>query len=446
MINYIRKFGDFVSVLINSVRENSIADKKKLKSGDLLISINDNEINDVLDYDFYATESELTLVVERESKQAKIKLNKSEYEDIGLVFSTYLIDEQRNCQNKCIFCFIDQLPEGLRETLYFKDDDDRLSFLFGNYITLTNIKDSDIDRIIKMKISPINISVHTTNPELRVRIMKNKFAGDSLRHLYKLAQAGIKLNCQLVLMPEINDGDELISSLTDLAVLYPNVNSIACVPVGVTCHREGLAPLKEYTKEQATEVIGIIESFSNTMLKEHGKRLIYPSDEFFIKAQLPIPAYEYYDDFCQIENGVGMLAMLKYEFMQAFEHEGDSDMYRVTTLATGFDAFPFIFELVQILNQKFPNVVCNVIPIQNQFFGETISVAGLIVGQDLVNQLSGMDFGEELLLPSCMLRHEGDMFLDNMTLDELQSQLGVTVRLCSNDGADLLDAMLGNEW
>lgn len=435
-----------MSVSIKSVVPKSIAAKKRIQSGDTLLSINGNNINDVLDYDFYAAETFLTLELLRQNgKPRAVKIKKEEYADIGLLFETFLMDPQRACKNNCVFCFIDQLPCGMRESLYFKDDDDRLSFLFGNYITLTNIPSEEIDRIIKMHISPINISVHTTNPELRIKMMNNRFAGERLSYLYRLAEAGISLNCQLVLCPGLNDGDELRRSLTDLTALRSSIASIACVPVGITKHRDGLPVMRGFTKEEAGEVIDIIESFGTPLLKEQETRLVYPADEFFIMAQREVPGYEYYGEFIQLENGVGMLALQRYEFEEALLATPENDIHRLITIATGVDAAPFIQMLVDLARKKWHNLNCRVIAIENEFFGKTITVAGLLTGQDIKNRLIDIrdDLGEELLLPSCMLRREQDIFLDDMTLEELKEALQVPIRLCSNDGTDLLNALLG---
>lgn len=433
-----------MSVKICSVTPKSIAAKKHLKPLDILISINKNDINDVLDYDFYASEEVLELVVQKPNGKLKnITLKKEQYEDLGLNFETYLMDGQRACKNKCVFCFIDQLPPGMRDTLYFKDDDDRLSFIFGNYITLTNIPSEEIDRIIKMHISPINISVHTTNPELRVKMMNNRFAGERLSFLYRLANAGIKLNCQLVLCPGYNDGEELKRSLSDLLALGESIISIACVPVGTTKFRENLPELRGFTQAEAKETIEIIESFSEKALEAHGARIVYPADEFFIKAKLPIPPASYYDEFPQIENGVGIIASQRAEFIDAISIAEYDDAPRNITIATGVDAAPHIQYLVDETRKKWHNLNVQVIAVKNIFFGETITVAGLLTGQDLLSRLKDEKLGDELLLPSCMLRSEQDIFLDDMSLEALKRELNINIRPCENDGYLLLDAILG---
>lgn len=430
-------------VLISGVEPRSHAHRAGLRAGDTLLSINNNKINDVLDYRFYMTDRVLHLEYQRGGEVYNAVVKKGEYEELGLTFDTFLMDNQLSCKNKCIFCFVDQLPKGMRDTLYFKDDDSRMSFLLGNYITLTNMTDEDIARIVKMKISPINISVHTTNPELRVRMMKNKNSGDSLRHLKTLADAGIRINAQLVLCPGINDGEELVRSLNDLARLYPALESIALVPVGITKHREGLYPLTPYTREEARETIRIAHEFSDRFLEQNGTRLAYPADEFFIKAGLPIPDSEYYGEFSQLDNGVGMIALMREEFYTALEDISPSDTVRKVTVATGVDAQPFLAELVDALKEKWHNLTCDVVAIRNEFFGETITVAGLVTGQDLIASLKGRDLGEELLIPEVMLRYEKDMFLDSVTVAEAEQALNTRITCVSCGGEQFLHAICG---
>ncbi|MEG2295326.1 MAG: DUF512 domain-containing protein, partial [Oscillospiraceae bacterium] len=309
-----------MAVKIFEVLAGSHAEKAGIKKDFLLLKINGNEIDDVLDYRFYMTDSNLQIeLLDLEENIVSLTIRKKEYDDLGIEFETYLIDSQRFCKNKCIFCFVDQTPKGMRDTLYFKDDDSRMSFLFGNYITLTNLKDKDIQKIIKMKISPINISVHTTNPELRIKMMINPKAGTSLSYIKELTDNGIKVNTQLVLCPNINDGAELKRTLNDLEKMYPNLQSVACVPVGVTKFREGLAKLEPYTKESARETIALIDAFSTKMLEKHGERFSFASDEFYLIAELPIPSFEYYGEFAQLDNGVGLMAQLDYEFASALK-------------------------------------------------------------------------------------------------------------------------------
>lgn len=435
-----------MSVRIESVDAGSVCEKHGIKADDVLISINGNEIMDVLDYQFYATESKLLLEIERNGKKHFVSLKKKDYEDLGLNFCTYLMDEQKPCRNKCVFCFIDQLPKGLRDSLYFKDDDSRLSFLFGNYITLTNISEHEVDRIIKMHISPINISVHTTNPKLRNRMMHNRFAGDSLKVLYRLAEAGTKINCQLVLCPGWNDGDELKKTLDDLTSLYPSVQSIAAVPLGMTKFRDGLEKLTPYNKESARATVSIIEDYGDKCLKKYGTRIVYAADEFYLKAELPMPDEDYYEEYAQLDNGVGMCTLLKSEFVQAVNEENmPYDESVNVSIATGTAAYPLLCELVDIAKKKWHNLNCKVFEIKNNFFGESITVSGLITGGDLIDQLKNQDLGNTLLLPSSMFRAQGDIMLDDTSVNDIETALNVRVRITQNDGFDLLSAILNGE-
>lgn len=433
-------------VIISDVAKGSPADKKRIKPGDTLVSINGHDIADVLDYSFYADDSELRVVTKRESGAFQIvRVEKEQGKDLGLIFETYLMDKKRSCKNKCMFCFIDQLPKGLRESLYFKDDDARLSFLFGNYITLTNLTEREVQRIMEMHISPVNISVHTMNPELRVKMMANPNAGEALKIVKRLADAGISINTQLVLCPGVNDGEELKYSLKELAALYPSVQSIAAVPVGITKFREGLCHIEPYTKEQAAETVDIIEQFGNEFKKDHGTRLAFAADEFYLKAGRPIPDGEYYEEFAQLENGVGLWADLRDSFAKALSEteECPNAKERKISMATGTSAYPLINSLAQKAQEKFKNLHIEVTPIKNKFFGETINVAGLLTGTDLIDQLNGKDLGEELLIPSVMLRSEGDIFLDDLSPEDLEEKLKVKVTPVDNDGYALLSAMIG---
>jgi putative radical SAM enzyme (TIGR03279 family) len=433
-------------VKIQSVAKDSPAEMAKILPGETLVSINSNEIYDILDYRFYETERNLTIeILDENQKKRTVSIRKGQYESLGLEFETYLMDKQHSCSNRCIFCFIDQLPKGMRSSLYFKDDDSRLSFLFGNYITLTNMKERDVERIIKMHISPINISVHTTNPDLRVKMMGNRFAGKSLDILYRFADAGIKINCQLVLCKGINDGDELRRTLTDLGRLYPSVQSIALVPLGLTKFREGLYPLEPYDVASAQAVLEIAEEFGNRFEAEYGQRICYAADEFYLKAKRPIPPAEFYGDFDQLENGVGLMANLKQEFEQALEDfEAPTEPRRVTII-TGVAAHPFLDSLLDGLRIKCHNLTCNVIPIVNNFFGHTINVSGLVTGGDILEQLKGHDLGDELLLPSVMLRREGDIFLDDVSLKDIEREFAIKVVPVPNDGYELLNAIIGSD-
>ena len=416
-----------MSVEIKSVKKWSVAFLKGVRAGDRLVSVNGNEINDFLDYDFYVSDGEkLSFLFERDGKSRTVTFGKKS--DFGLEFESYLMDKQKRCRNKCIFCFIDQNPEGMRESIYFKDDDSRLSFLFGNYITLTNLTDADVERIIKMHISPVNISVHTMNPELRVRMMNNKNAGECLSYIYRLAEAGIEINTQLVLCPGINDGKELRYSITELGKLYPAVQSIAAVPVGVTKHREGLFDMPSYTRETAGDVIDIIDSFGEAFIGQYGTRLVYAADEFYLKAEREIPEADYYETYPQIENGVGMWR----DFLCQAEAETKSivkntDREKTVSLATGTAAYPLIKQLADRLTELYPKVRINVYEIKNDFFGHSVTVAGLVTGGDLINQLKGKELGEKLLIPDVMLRSEGDLFLDSISLEDAEEELGIKI-------------------
>lgn len=428
-------------VKILSVEKNSPAHKAGIKSGDIIVSINGHKIRDVLDYRFYMTEEKLDIALE----SGILTVKKDQYDDLGLDFETYLMDKQHCCKNKCIFCFVDQMPKGMRDSLYFKDDDERLSFLFGNYITLTNLTDDDINRIIEMHISPVNISVHTTNPELRVKMMANPKAATSLKYLKTLTDAGIKVNSQLVLCPGINDGEELKRSLNDLSSMYPNLQTISCVPVGLTDYRENLFPLKTYNKDSARETINIIHEFSDRMFKEKGERIAYPSDEFFLKAELPLPDYEYYGDFNQLENGVGLLSILLREFDDAVKLTDPPSKPRKVSIATGVAAYPFIKQCADKAMELYSGIEVKVYEIINDFFGHNITVAGLITGTDLINQLKDKDLGDELIIPSVMLKYQENMFLDSRTLEEVQNKLNTKITVIEPDGFELLGAMIGDE-
>jgi putative radical SAM enzyme (TIGR03279 family) len=437
--------GEGVAVKIFDVTTGSHADKVGIKKGETLLSINSNEIVDVLDYRFYQVNRKLTLEVEDEDKNVRtIEMIKGEYEEIGLEFETYLMDKQHSCRNKCIFCFIDQLPKGMRESLYFKDDDSRLSFLFGNYITLTNITEHEIDRIIKMHISPINVSVHTTNPELRCKMMNNRFAGDTLKYLKRFADAGITLNCQIVSCPGINDGDELVRTLTDLENL--GVNMTAIVPVGLTRYRENLYPLVPYNKETAGQTIDIIEKMGDECVKKHGRRIFFPGDEFYLLAEREIPSPEFYEDFSALEDGIGMIAYLTDDVGWKLEElDADESLCHKVTIACGEGVFPYMKRIMSMINEKFPNITINTRAIKNNFFGGGVNVSGLVTGGDLIDQLRGDDLGDRLIIPSSMLRFENDLFLDDVSTDDVERELGVTLVPVNNNGNDLVEAVIAGK-
>lgn len=434
-----------MAVKIFDVTTGSHADKAGIKKGETLLSINSNEIVDVLDYRFYQVNRKLTLEVADEDKNVRtIEMTKGEYEEIGLEFETYLMDKQHSCRNKCIFCFIDQLPKGMRESLYFKDDDSRLSFLFGNYITLTNITEHEIDRIIKMHISPINVSVHTTNPELRCKMMNNRFAGDTLKYLKRFADAGITLNCQIVSCPGINDCDELVRTLTDLENL--GVNMTAIVPVGLTRYRENLYPLVPYNKETAGQTIDIIEKMGDECVKKHGRRIFFPGDEFYLLAEREIPSPEFYEDFSALEDGIGMIAYLTDDVGWKLEElDADESLCHKVTIACGEGVFPYMKRIMSMINEKFPNITINTRAIKNNFFGGGVNVSGLVTGGDLIDQLRGDDLGDRLIITSSMLRFENDLFLDDVSTDDVERELGVTLVPVNNNGNDLVEAVIAGK-
>lgn len=433
-----------MAVTIASVEAGSPAARARLLAGDTLISINGRDIEDVLDYRFYMPDAKLKLVIERDGKRKTVRVRKAEFEELGLEFDTYLMDKQRSCRNNCIFCFIDQLPQGMRESLYFKDDDSRLSFLFGNYITLTNLTEHEISRIIEMHISPINISVHTTNPDLRCRMMNNRFAGDCLDILRRFVEAGMTIQCQLVLVPDYNDGEELQRSLDDLAAYAPQVRSVAAVPVGLTKYRDGLTPIRPFTKEEARDVIRRMTEAGDRMLELVGSRVFYPSDEWFIRAEMPIPDSEFYEEYPQLENGVGMIALLREGFREELAAwKGTPDTAR-TVIASGTAAAPFIRELIAEASAKFPTMHADVVAITNNFFGENITVSGLVTGGDLIRQLKGV-LMDRLLIPANMLRQEGDCFLDDITVEQVARELDTVVEIIpETDGATLFAALVND--
>lgn len=435
-------------VRICGVEANGSAASAGILPGDVLCTVNGNEITDVLDYRFYLAEARVTLELMREGAPFSVTIHKNVYDDIGLEFETPLMDKKHSCANKCIFCFIDQLPEGLRSSLYFKDDDSRLSFLHGNYITLTNLHDRDIDRIIKMHISPVNVSVHTTNPELRCQMMKNKRAGEVLSYLTRLADAGIRLCGQIVLCRGINDGAELTRTMQDLAALYPAMSSVSVVPAGLTRYRDGLYPLSPFSPQECREVIEQVGDFGDRCRSVLGARIFCCADEFFLKAGLPIPDEDYYGDYEQIENGVGMIRSLVSEFEAELpfldEYLPIRDAFcRHISLATGKAAGDTMRLLAKKLTALLPGLRIDVHVIENRFFGKEITVAGLLTGKDVAEQLAGKDLGEELLIPATMLRAEGDLFLCGMTPGELSRILGVKVTPTKGEGSALLAAFLG---
>lgn len=432
---------------IEKVEEGSIAAELGIEAGDFLLSINGEKILDVFDYRFLTSSEELVLEVQKGSGEVwEIELEKDEYEDLGLEFTTSMMDEAKSCSNKCVFCFIDQMPKGMRETLYFKDDDSRLSFLTGNYVTLTNMKDQDIQRIIRYRMSPINVSVHTTNPDLRISMLKNRFAGDVLERIRQLVDGGITVNCQIVLCRGLNDGAELTRTMRDLS--ESGVISLSVVPVGLTRHREGLAELRPFDREASAAVLAEIGEIQSKMLEKSGTRFVYPADEFFIMAGQELPQAEYYEDFPQIENGVGLLSLFREEFNSYLDELKDKaaksplPVQRKVSIATGVSAWQYIKAMAETLGKRYNGKV-QVYSIINRFFGENVTVTGLLTGQDIVAQLQGKDLGEELLISRSMLKAGESVFLDDYTVERLEKELQVKVTVVENSGRDFVDRILG---
>lgn len=434
-----------MAVKVYAVGSNSLCRKKGIREGDLLLRVNGNEISDVLDYRFYCDDEKLKLEFQTASGKIKIVKCKNVFspDDLGLSFETYLMDKQRSCRNKCIFCFIDQLPKGLRPSLYFKDDDARLSFLFGNYITLTNLSEHDVDRIIKMHISPINASVHTMDPLLRVQMMKNPHAGEALRYLYRFSDAGIRLNVQLVLCPGINDGAALEFTLGKLKELK-SLQSIAAVPVGLTKYREQLCPLRKFNAAEAAAVIDTIDAFNDALVQDGKERLAYPSDEFYQLAGRELPPYEYYGDFPQLDNGVGMLTSMRYEFLEALEAAPADRKKRNFILVTGMAAFSLQKELADRFCEKFTNSRITVCGIENEFFGKDVTVAGLLTGTDILRYFkNNPPAAGTLVFPSVMFKsREETVFLDDVQLDEIENQLAVRAVIADCDALSLLELFI----
>ncbi|MBQ2985861.1 MAG: DUF512 domain-containing protein [Tyzzerella sp.] len=429
--------------IIKEIETGCIAEELGIEPGDKLISINDNTIEDVFDYHYLVNDEELVVLIEKANgEEWELEIEKDYDEDLGIIFEQGLMDEYRSCRNKCIFCFIDQMPKGMRETLYFKDDDSRLSFLQGNYITLTNMSDHDVERMIQYHLEPINISFQTTNPELRCKMLHNRFAGEALKKVDKLYEAGIHMNGQIVLCKGVNDGEELERSIRDLTNYLPYLQSVSVVPVGLTKYRDGLYPLEPFTKEDAIKVLEIIENWQKKIYDEHGLHFIHAGDEWYILAEREMPEEERYDGYLQLENGVGMLRLLIDEFDEAFSDIEGDDRKREISIATGKLAYPYLQQMIEKLQVKFPNIKVHLYWIRNEFFGETITVSGLITGQDLMAQLKDKQLGSKLLLPCNLLRDGEEVFLDDVTLTQVKESLQVDIDIVKSSGWDLLERIL----
>lgn len=432
--------------VIKRVLPGSIAEELELEPGDELLSVNGRQIEDVFDYHYLINDEYLEILIRKpDQEEWELEIEKDFEEDLGIEFDSSLMDEYRSCRNKCIFCFIDQMPKGMRDTLYFKDDDSRLSFLQGNYVTLTNMSDHDIDRIIRYHLSPINISFQTTNPELRCRMLNNRFAGDIFPKVQRLYEAGIEMNGQIVLCKGINDGEELERSIRDLSKYLPHLRSVSVVPVGLSRYRENLYPLEPFTKEDAQKVLDTVKKWQDQLYPQYGLHFIHCSDEWYILAQQPIPREEEYDGYLQLENGVGMVRLLENEVLEDLSDRNPDDRKRRISIATGKLAAPFIRENISHIQKLYPGIEVNVYPIRNDFFGEMITVSGLVTGQDLKKQLAGRELGECLLIPCNMLRAGENVFLDDVTVEELEEELGVPVEVVDEDGASLVRAVTEKE-
>ena len=434
--------------IVEKVLPGSIAEEMEITPGDSLLEINGHKIEDIFDYQYYTQDEYIEILVRKPSgEEWLLEIDKGYDEDLGITFENGLMDDYRSCHNKCIFCFIDQMPKGMRDTLYFKDDDSRLSFLQGNYVTLTNMSDEDVDRIIRYNLSPINVSFQTTNPELRCKMLNNRFAGQALEKAWKLAQAGIIMNGQIVLCKGVNDGAELDRSIRDLSAYLPNLESVSVVPVGLSKYRDGLYPLEPFTQEDARDVLRIIHGWQDKIYPEYGTHFVHASDEWYILAEEELPPEEQYDGYLQLENGVGMLRLLLDEFAEAMEEDcinGRQVRAKHITLATGRLAYRFIKQMAKQMEERYEGLQIDVIAIRNDFFGEMITVSGLLTGQDIMAQLKDRDLGEKLLLPQNVLKSGEPVFLDDYTLDDIEKALQVRIDIVKSSGRDFIEAILSD--
>lgn len=430
--------------IVKSLIPGGIGEELGIEPGDKLLAINGSEIQDVFDYYYYEESEQLLLLIEKpDGEEWELEIEKDEDESLGIEFDQSLMDEYRSCRNKCMFCFIDQMPKGMRETLYFKDDDSRLSFLQGNYITLTNMSHHDVERIVKYRLEPINISFQTTNPELRCKMLHNRFAGEALKKVDILYRGQIEMNGQIVLCKGVNDGEELERTIRHLTGYLPYLKSVSIVPVGLTKYRDGLYPLEPFTKEDAKEVLSVIHRWQEKIYQEHGIHMIHAGDEWYVLAEEEVPEEERYDGYLQLENGVGMMRLLFNEVQEALSAVTGDERQREISLATGRLMYPYIGKILEEIRKKFPNITTHLYAIRNDFFGERITVSGLITGQDLTGQLKGQPLGERLLLPCNMLKIGEPVFLDDFTLEEVENSLQVKTDIVKSSGQDLLDAVIG---
>ena len=431
--------------IIDKVEPGSIAEELEIEPGDLLLKINNQTIKDVFDYHYLINDEFLTVLIQKPNNEEwELEIEKDYEQDLGIEFSESLMDNYRSCKNKCIFCFIDQNPKGMRETIYFKDDDARLSFLQGNYITLTNMKNEDIERIIKYKLEPVNISVHTTNPELRIKMLNNRFAGDALNKIKMLYDGGISMNSQIVLCKNWNDKEELDRSIRELSAYLPYMESLSVVPLGKTKYREGLTELESFTKKDAAEVLDQIHGWQDKFLKKYGTRFVFASDEWYIRAGYELPTADYYEGYGQIENGVGIMRSFIDEAEEYLEELNSNPKPHKVSLVTGVLAYSMMQELIAKINKRFPQVETSLYCIQNHFYGPEITVTGLLTGQDIIAQLTGKDLGDYLLLPNVLLRSGEEILLDDITVNDIQNALQTPIRIVQSDGKSFVDTIIDN--
>ena len=434
--------------IVQNIEDGSVAEEMGIEPGDILLAINGTKITDIFDYQYLMQDEYIEVSVRKKNgEEWLLEIDKEYDEDLGIVFENGLMDEYRSCRNKCIFCFIDQMPPGMRETLYFKDDDSRLSFLQGNYVTLTNMSDEDVERIIRYRLSPINISFQTTNPELRCMMLNNRFAGQALRQVKKLYDAGITMNGQIVLCKGINDGTELERSISDLTAYLPHLESVSVVPVGLSRFRDGLYPLKPFDRKDAAEILRCIHKWQEKIYPEYGLHFVHASDEWYELAGEKLPEAERYDGYLQLENGVGMLRLLLDEFDEAFKQaEEEKDRYEghssEMSVVTGRLAYPYILNMAQRMMESFPHLNIHVYAITNDFFGERITVSGLLTGQDIIRQLQGKRLGDSVLLPQNVLRSGEDYLLDDVTIGDMEKALQVKIDIVKSSGYDFVHAVL----